>query len=326
MSFIEKIYYNLNTAFSLNFMILQNQSRLANNDNNVMLRNDIFGQKDHLTKLYNDLFEDYAETRNDYFDEIRQFFAAENYFESFRTNSQYMIDEYNEHLGKNVKVSDLFSSRNIKDWELFNQIFDEVENFQGKSSKDSLKLQMAFAQFLMFYDEYKKWLSAYEIFEVLERDITPYGSKSLYHGIINNPDVFKLNFDDYHEYCEQISEFLLKYNKNNKKKKPEEEQTGESVSLQGVIDFYNRIEDRFGHANSHLMEIGSFWSRLKYKLSHMSDGDFEINEVYIHRNEILDLLSSLGYFPEMHELANQISVKFLGKNVDYYQISEKENT
>ena len=322
---METIYSNLNRAFSIHFMILQNQDRLTSRDKNVMFRNDIFGKKDSVTTLYNDLFKDYASIRNEFFAEIRQYFAAETYFESFKTNTQYMIDEYNEHLGKNIKASDLFSSRNIKDWELFNQIFDDVENFQGKSSIDSLKMQMVFAQFLMFYDDYKKWLSAYEIFEVLEQDITSYGSKSLYHGITNNPDIFKLNFDDYHEYCEQISKFLSKYNKTKKNKKSEE-QTGETVSLQGVIDFYNKIEDRFGYANTHPMEIGSIWSKLHYKLSHISDGDFEVTEVYVHRNEILDLLSSLGYFPEMHELANKLSLKFLGKNVDYYQISEKENT
>ena len=29
---------------------------------------------------------DFAEIRNDYFEEIREFFAAETYFESFKTN------------------------------------------------------------------------------------------------------------------------------------------------------------------------------------------------------------------------------------------------
>ena len=44
--------------------------------------------------------------------------------------------------------------------------------------------------FLNDYNQYKEWLSAYEIFEVLDNDITIYGSKSLYYGKPENPDVF----------------------------------------------------------------------------------------------------------------------------------------
>lgn len=313
-------------------MILQNQERLKKlsmeSNGNVFSRNDIFGQKSHLKQLYDDLYDEYAESRNEYFVKTRELYAPQKNFNTFKTSSQFMIDEYNKYLNKSVKHSDIFSDRNIKDWDKFNQIFDDVENFQGISSIDAMKLQYSFSQFLIFYDEYKKWLSAYEIFEILEQDITYSGSRSFYYGNYNNPDVFKLNFDDYHEYCTQISDFLLKHKKMNKKnkKKTEEEQSGEKASLQGIIDFYNNIEDRFGYANTHLMEIDSLWSKFNYKFSHISSGDFEVNEVYVHKNEILDLLSALGYFPEMHELANKISLKFLGKNVDYYQISEKENT
>jgi hypothetical protein len=58
----------------------------------------------------------------------------------------------------------------------------------------------------------------------------------------------------------------------------------------------------------------------------MSDGDFEVNEVYVHKNEILSLVSSMLTFPELYELADQISLKLLGKNVDFSFISQKENT
>lgn len=179
------------------------------------------------------------------------------------------------------------------------------------------------------YDEYKDWLSAYEIFEVLESDITSYGSKSFYHGITSNPNILKLNFDDYHEYSEKISKFLLSQNKkpkNKRIKRDNETPTAESISLDTIMTFYNRMEDRFGYANSHLMELGSIFSKLLYRLSHMSDGDFEVNEVYVHRNEILSLVSSMLTFPELYELADQISLKLLGKNVDFSQIRQKENT
>ena len=122
---------------------------------------------------------------------------------------------------------------------------------------------------------------------------------------------------------------MLNQNKKPKKERIKKDNgipTAESISLDTIINFYNRMEDRFGHANSHLMEIGSFWSRLQYQFSHMSDGDFEVEEIYVHKNEILSLVSSMLTFPELYELADQISLKLLGKNVDFSFISQKENT
>ena len=329
MSYNEKLFYNLNTAFSLNFMVLQNLARLLPSGNNtVFTRDDIFGEKSSAKQHYEMYFEDLAEIRNDYFAEIRSFFSPETYFESFKTNTKYMLDEYNDRFEKKVSYSDIFSDRNVKNWEAFNKLFDNIENYNGQNSMDRMKLQFAFAQFLTFYDDYKEWLSAYEIFEVLESDITSYGSKSFYHGITQNQDVLTIHFDDYHNYSEKIVEFLENYNKKskNKKNKSSEQKSVEQLSLDSIINFYNNMEDRFGHANSHLMEIGNIWSRIAYKFSHMSDGDFEVHEVYIHKNEILRLISALAEFPELHELANTISLKFLGLNVDFSQNKEKENS
>lgn len=328
MSFIDKVYYNLNVAFSLNYMVLQNLARLFPNGN-VMLRDDIFGKKTSAQKDYDEYYEDYAEIRNEQFEKIRNFFAPELYFEQFKNDSIFLLDEYNKKLGKNVKYSDVFSERNIRNWETFNKIFDDVENFKGKNSLDTMRLQFGFAQFLTMYDEYKDWLSAFEIFEVLDSDITSRGSKSFYFGITSNPDVLKLNFDDYHEYSETISKFLLNQNKKPKKEriiKDNGTPTAESISLDTIINFYNRMEDRFGYANSHPRELGSFLSKFIYNHSTMSDGDFEVNEVYVHKNEILSLVSSMLTFPELYELADQISLKLLGKNVDFSFISQKENT
>lgn len=329
LSFIDKVYYNLNTAFSLNYMVLQNLARLLPSEKTVFTRDDIFGEKSSARYHYEKYYDDLAEIRNEQMEGIRKFFAPEIYLDQFKKESTYILEEYNKNLGKNVKYSDVFSERNIKNWEQFNKIFDDVENFKGKNSLETLKLQFAFAQFLTIYDEYKEWLSAFEIFEVLDNDITSRGSKSFYFGITSNPDVLKLNFDDYHEYSEKIAKFLLNQNKKPKKEriiKDNGTPTAESISLDTIMNFYNRMEDRFGHANSHLMEIGSFWSKLQYQFSHMSDGDFEVEEVYVHRNEILSLVSSMLTFPELYKLADQISLKLLGKNVDFSSISQKENT
>ena len=322
MSYIEKIYYNLNTAFSLNFMVLQNLERILPSDKHIYTSDDIFGKKSFAMQDYEFYYEELADIRNEHFNRIRNFFSPEIKFEQFKKDSQFLLNLYNEKLKKNISYLDIFSERNIKIWEVFSDIFNNVENFVGKNSLDTLKLQFAFAQFLTSYDEYKDWLSAFEIFEVLEDDITPRGSKSLYFGNSNNPDIFKLKYDDYHIYSKQISNFI-----SNKKiqKKDNQNSLTESISLDTIINFYNKLESRFTYANSHLMEHGSFLSKIQYKLSTRSDGDFEIKEVYIHRNEILTLISAMENFPELNELANQISLHFFNKNVVFYQNNQKEN-
>ena len=73
MSFIEKVYYNLNTAFSLNYMVLQNLARLLPSGNNVMTRNDIFGEKTGAMYQYDMYYKDLAEARNEHFEGIRGF-------------------------------------------------------------------------------------------------------------------------------------------------------------------------------------------------------------------------------------------------------------
>ena len=132
MSFIDKVYYNLNTAFSLNYMVLQNLARLLPSGNMIFTRDDIFGEKSSAKYHYEMYYDQLAEIRNEQMEGIRNFFAPEVYIEQFQKESKYILEDYNEKLGKNVKYSDIFSERNIKNWEAFNRLFDDVENFKGK--------------------------------------------------------------------------------------------------------------------------------------------------------------------------------------------------
>ena len=328
LTYIEKIYNNLNSAFSVNYMILQNLDRIMKCMSKKSESGGDLREQTSAEYHYDKFFHDYAEYRNDFFDEVRAYFDAETYLKMFKANSEYLLDAYNNCFGKNIPIQEVFSDRNIVNWNLFNNIFSEVESCKNEQLPGFIITQYALAQFLLFYDEYKKWLSAYEIFEVLENDINPNGSKSVYYGKPKNPDVFVLDFKEYHNYFETITKFLAQHNKSKKKQeqKISETQEAEEIALDGMTNFINKLEDRIGFANSHLMELGSLWTKLKYKLSHMSDGNFEVKQIYVHRNEILDLLTALSFFPELHELAIQISITFLGKNVISAQNKTKENT
>lgn len=324
---IQELYNYLNVAFSTNFMILQNLARLfPEENNNVFGSSDIFGDKSSDRELFDMLYYDFAEIRKDYFRKIRAFFEANNLPESFREGSHLLIDSYNQVFKKNIEYSSIFSNKDIHDWEAFNRIFENIDKIERKSSFDERKLQFLFMHFLNDYNQYKEWLSAYEIFEVLDNDITIYGSKSLYYGKPENPNVLTFNLSDYEKLSEPIKKFIKSRNQRKRMFQKPEVSSDEFVSLNTLAEFCNKMDERFDSANSHLMQQGGIISRLKYIFSGLSEGNFKITKVYIHKNEILSLITAMLNFEELHELANSISVKFLGKNVDFSEIRKKENT
>lgn len=326
MSYIDRIYNTISVAYSVNFMVLQNLDRLIpSGENNVFMSADVFGEKSSKQKDYDMYYTEYADIRLSYFKQIKEFLHEYNQIEKFQESSQVLLDTYNQYFNKDIKYSTVFSDRDIKSWKEFNKIYDAINTISSRSSFYVRKLQYIFGCFLNEYETYKNWLTAYEIIEALESDITERGSKSLYFEKPNNPNLFLIEQADYLKYAETISKFLkIKSKKSlfNREKKTE----SEVISLKTIADYYNRMEDRFESANTHVMEQGNIFSKLHYNLSRMSDGNFKVTRVYTHRNEILSLITAMLEFPELHDLANEISVKFLDKNVEISQNSKKENT
>ena len=330
MSYIEELYFHVDMAFSMNFAILQNLARLLpEGKDNIFYRDFLFREKTYAEQQYENYYEKFAEIRNEKFAEVRNIFNVESHLEIFREYTFSLISKYNKIFGKNLSCFDIFSDKDIINWDKFNLIFQDMSQLKKLNSEALFDFDSEFAVFLNFYNEHRDWVSAYEIFEVLEDDITPRGSKSLYFGQPSNPNVMVIDFDTYHDYSTQISKFLLSQNKKHKRKNKNESFESQAVnifSLNTIIDFYNKMESRFGHANTHLMELDTIWSKLLYTFSHASDGNFEVDKVYVHRNELLTLISAMENFPELNELANQISLHFFNKNVVFYQNIQKENT
>lgn len=335
MTLSERLFNNINTAFSINFMVLQNISKLLPHGNQtIFTSSDVFREKTYKEYTYDFRFEEFADIRNDYYKTIRDEFEADEILGEFKTNSQTFIDAYNEAMGTSYSVSDVFTDRNVKSWEFFEQIFEDAESNNLPQTQSTLNLQKSLGQFANFYDVYKDWLSAYEIFEALEKDITPFGSRSAYLGKPQNPDIFILTFDDFHESSAPIVEFIQKrkaelkdFVKTKGNDTPESDLylKASERALNIIIELFNRFQDRFGFANTHLMELDSFLTKIKYKLSYPKD-NFKIESVYVHKAEILSLISALSTFPELDEHTKKISKAFLGKNVDFDESKTKENT
>ena len=59
------------------------------------------------------------------------------------------------------------------------------------------------------------------------------------------------------------------------------------------------------------MELGKFWSKVRYQLTPYTDKSFRVDEVYIHKYEVMDLISLLSFFPELSDIFEEISLKYL---------------
>ena len=335
MTLSERLFNNVNTALSINFMILQNISKLLPNGNQtVFTSRDVFREKTYEETTYDFRFEEFAEIRRDFFKSIQNEFEAPEILGEFKQNCKTFIDAYNSVMKTKFSISDVFSERNVKDWAFFEQLFEDVEALSAQQNPSVLALRKTLGDFASFYDVYKDWLSAYELFEAIKGDLTESGSRSAYLGRPRNPDIFTLSFDDFHDNSLPIVEFIQERKKVldevSKDKTNDSEETNlylkaSERALNTLIDLFNRIQDRFGFANTHLLELDSFWTKLFYKLVY-EKCDFKIEQVYIHKIEIVSLISALSTFPELDEHTQKISKAFLNKNVNFSENKTKENT
>ena len=196
MTLSERLFNNVNTAFSINFMVLENIAKLLpNGKQTVFTSSDVFRQRTYKDETYDLNFHSFDEIRNDFFKSIEDEFEAEQILQEFQNNCTALIFAYNKTSKQQIKVSDVFSDRNIINWELFSELFEIVSPDTPQTSQDSINFQFTLAQFANFYDVYKDWVSAYDIFQTLKDDISDFGSRTAYLGKPQHPDVFVLDFE-----------------------------------------------------------------------------------------------------------------------------------
>ena len=151
MSLSERLFNNVDTAFSINFMVLQNISMLLPHGNQtVFTSEDVFREKTYRECSYDFRFEEFAEIRNDYFKTIRSEFEADEILEEFKTNCKTFIDSYNLAMGTNFSVEDVFTDRNVKNWAFFEQLFEDAEKITQPPNQNMISLQVVLGQFANF--------------------------------------------------------------------------------------------------------------------------------------------------------------------------------
>ena len=344
LTFKQTLSQNLNTAFSINYTILENLNRMMpENGQKVFTSNDIFGEKSSDQILYDQNFHDFAQIKIQCYKEIKKGLKDLHFKERFRKNTKYILELYEEVTGTKFEYDKIFSNDDIKDWDSFNKIGDFFRYDDTLTNRSRTELGIVYYQFLAFYDDYRAWKATCDIVEALDKDINQYGAKSIYFGKIDNPDIVKIDIDQFNDFFDAVYEILdplenkirVGYKEDVKKIKNNDEQE-ELISsynqlflaLKQVEDFYDKIGERFDAANSRVqMKKPTIFQKLIYGKALKEDPDFYIDKIYVHKIEIRELAELLSLFPQLDELRNKLD-KFLdsdSKNVENSQENAKSN-
>lgn len=346
LTFKQTLSQNLNTAFSINYTILENLNRMMpENGQMVFTSNDIFGEKSNDQILFNQKFHEFAELKNKCYKEIKKELSKLNFKEQFLNNTKYLLEFYEEITGIKLEYNKVFGNGDIKDWDLFNQIGDYSRNDSSLTNRSKTELAIIFYQFLAFYDEYRAWKATCDIVDVLDKDINQYGAKSVYFGKIDNPNIIKVNIDDFNMFSDAVYEILdpleekikSEYKEDRKKVKnlsiSEQKSRLSSYSqlfsaLNQIDDFYDKIGERFNAANSRVqMNKPTLLQKLVFGKALKEDPNFSIDEIYVHKIEIRELAELLSVFPPLDQLREKLDNILYpdSKNVEISQENAKSN-
>lgn len=317
---------DLNYAFSINYMVLENLDKLMpKNGQMIFSRNDIFGQKSREEEIYNLRFHEFAKVRNECFSNIQKGLDSFNCKEKFKANSECLLGVYNQSTGNNIKYDDLFGNDDVKNWELFQKINQSVNTEDFDSLENRGRLVIALHQFSVFYEDYKLWKIVSEIFDVLQNDINGYGSKTLYFGKPDNQNIIKLSKSKFDKLCSSINEILIDQEKKmlseekeiskrliTSEDKADVDAAGTILEKIGALMFLkkslNDFNVRFQWANQRPYKEKNNLKNLARKLHLVKPEEkFTVDNVYIHKIELRDLIEPMAFFPEFDKYRNVFS-------------------
>ena len=305
LTFNDELQKLLNSAFSVNYMVLDNFRHVdPTNHQGTFLREDIFGPKSRKQEVYENLYHDYANIRNECFKYIQEYLDSFQYPKHFRENAASIVDMYNKVCNKNVQVSDMFSSSEIKNVDFLAQISDGLETNKKLSSMERTSCYLALNSYAVFYEQYKMWLTASEIFNTLQDDITSHGSKSFQYGKPTNNNIFIIDKDSYTKFITPILVYAMADEKKLEKRrkslvrdikaghKEKESELEEVLTVLVAIKLIYvsdaMINERF-EAASKKPKANSKWNEIVNNILSkyvFQETEFNIDKVYVHKYEI----------------------------------------
>ena len=321
---IFKVYNGLNYAYSINYTILENLNRIFSDGKyNVMLRDDIFGRKSCKEEITDARFHRFAEYRNKNFAELRESFNEFDIYNVFKNNIATFIKSYENICKIPANFNEVFPNSESVNTEKFLELNDNV-NYCDASDKDKTKFFLSAFNMMNFYSQFKIIISAIELFDTLERDINSYGSKSIYYGKPDNPNIRIITRDQLIDLEDAISDFY----KNNKKQierirnelnkySPDLENeelvsATDSVARAAALDtietYLNLAADRIEAANTSVVKnnlANKIFSHIMFPES-SGKKKFKVNEIYVHTNELETFYDALMEFEQLKPLAEKV--------------------
>ena len=253
-----------------------------------------------------------------------------------------LIKKYNELYGENRKFDEVFRGTEILD-KRFNADFIADANGAPLSVENEKYAEfcMAYTKYVLDFQMAQFYGTFKDIYEALCEDLTASGYRSLYFNNPANPKVKVLSGEFFNEIgrdVDKLSNFLLEKSETLKREivkmqktkmlesdSAMQEQYNAAVAalnetennilvLEHIYNWLDAIYERFKSANSVTIDFKSrFVDKSVYLLTGNGFGGknkLEINDVYIHQNEIDYVTTILKVIAEAKPLIDKIKAHF----------------
>ena len=338
----------INSLFSANYTILRilNEQSPLNQPTQAKTytSQDIFNSNQSMYEYWLDgKVEAYSELRNNLIKEFYELIPSrDDAYKLFLRNTSKFMKAYNNVYGTQKKYEDLFDRKYLLDQNFAN----DYSNRLNKTIVQSAELKELFElydELLGFLTDYYCIESAREIAEALQDDLSTKGYRTFFYDKPSNPNIVKLDWNTFVDVSNMVAEI---YNEATASLKL----IGESMELVGkryekdpnnpdiqqqyldllqafsptyseqyiaehLLTFFDEIEKRFNSANT---TYEGFSTKIRDKLFNLisnqklspNNENLYLDSVYIHRNEMSDILDMFQALDGTQELYNKLVERY----------------
>lgn len=328
LTYKEKINDAINTTLSINYMVLNAHDRAMPEGKIYFDQNDIFN-KTRQQRINDEVLSQVASTRMECLKHIGNFINSPQHIKAFEDNCLALLEYYNKFTGENIQPSELFTATDVKDMD---QLLTLAEKVQDSNISNYEKMEFIFAlgTFMNFYDSHRSWLISKELYEAVVSDVTPYGAKSLSYGKPENPAILCIDAKYLQDALNTYFLFIYKNMKNveknaNKTMKNAVKNNSEidmedlkhlenSQNLTMFAECCATLDKRIKASHSLPETRETVFDKIKnFVVSKFEpQNTVEVKNIYVHREELSELISLALNFPEL----NDITIDFIQKYFD----------
>lgn len=317
----------LNSLLSINYMTLKQRQKAMPNDGQMFFSSsDVFGKKSFSEEYEMGLFNEVIKFRNETIEEIKESLKNQNLPGYFDLNSHNLVDFFNEHSSKKINYDDYFKGGRTS-YEKLDHLADEINNGVFDSTASKIVIIDAFNAFRVFFEQQRLFNIYVDLIEAAENEISMYGFKTSEYKKPENPNIFVFDKEKVTTFLEDILYTIEQNHKDffklsARKQKAAIEENEELQTLAERIMYLDSISDMYF---DRVTASNTSYSKLEPKpillklfkkvfLKTEEEQELAINEVYIHREEIKNLIDAIEELPEVAHQKSILEELYLNKN------------